>query len=250
MWLKKAIWLAVLCSVAPFAHAQIQEIRDVLPNDRVTSLELSPSLDVIDSSGSTSLSKMTMKGYYKFAPNMTLGLELPLARFESPDKSKNGLGDMTLSLSLGRYNEGQVCSYGAVLESILPTATGDELGSGKVQLNPAVYGVYMPTPNWFAALAYKQSWSVAGDGGRDNINNGRIRFVLAYLSDTNWWVMIDPRYYIDYDNPGQAKFQPEAEIGTMINAGTAVYLRGGGKMGGNMPGPDWTISAGFKVLYL
>ena len=247
---KYGLLAAVLCLGALAAQAQIQQIRDVLPNDRVTSLELSPSMDVIDNSGSVSLSKMTMKGYYKFAPNLTAGVELPFARFESPNKSKNGLGDITVSLSMGRYNEGQVWSYGAVLESVLPTATSDELGTGKVQLNPAIYGVYMPTPNWFAALAYKQSWSVAGDGGRDNINNGRIRFVLAYLSDTNWWAMVDPRYYIDYDNPGQAKFQPEAEVGTMINEGTAVYLRGGGKMGGNMAGPDWTISAGFKVLYL
>lgn len=238
-----------LCG-GPFAYAQIQQIRDVLPNDRVTSLEFNPSLDVLDNSASTSLSKMTMKGYYKFAPNLTAGIELPLARFESPHKSKNGLGDITLSLSMGRYNEGQVWSYGAVLESIVPTATSDELGSGKIQINPSIYGVYMPTPNWFFALGYKQHWSVAGDGGRDNINNARLRGAIAYLSDTNWWAFLDPRYYIDYDNPGHAKFQPEAEIGTMINAGTAVYLRAGGKMGGNMAGPDWLVSAGFKVLYL
>ena len=249
--LKKYVMPVVMSLLAvPFAHAQFQQIRDVLPNDRVTSLELSPSLDVIDDSGSVSLSKMTMKGYYRFAPAMTLGLEVPLARFESPAQSKDGLGDITMSLSLGRYNEGQTWSYGAVLESLLPTATSDELGSGKVQLNPSVYGVFMPTPNWFFALGYKQHWSIAGDGGRDDINNGRIRGAVAYLSDSNWWVILDPRYYIDYDNASHAKFQPEAEIGTMINHGTAVYLRGGGKVSGNMAGPDWTVSAGFKVLYL
>lgn len=241
--------ITILCA-SSFARAQIQQIRDVLPNDRVTSFELNPSQDVLDNSGSTSLSKMTVKGYYKFAPSLTAGIEVPLARFESPARSKNGLGDIILSLSMGRYNEGQVWSYGAVLESVLPTATSDELGSGKVQINPSVYGVYMPSPNWFFALGYKQHWSIAGDGGRDNVNNARLRGAIAYLSDTNWWAFLDPRYYIDYDRPGQAKFQPEAEIGTMINAGTAVYLRGGGKMGGNMPGPDWLISMGFKVLYL
>ena len=248
---KKCAWVLVLgFFVAPLAQAQIQQIRDVRPDDKVTSLELNPSMDVLDDSSSTSLSKMTMKGYYKFAPGLTAGLEVPLARFESPAKSKNGLGDITLSLSMGRYNEGQTWSYGAVLESILPTATSDELGSGKVQLNPSVYGVFQPTENWFFALGYKQHWSVAGDGGRDDINYARIRGAIAYLSDSNWWVVLDPRYYIDYDNSGQAKFQPEFEVGTMINEGTAIYLRGGGKMGGNMPGADWTVSMGFKVLYL
>ena len=247
---KYSVAVLVGLFAVPLVQAQIQEIRDVLPNDRVTSLELSPSLDVVDNSGSVSLSKMTMKGYYKFAPDLTAGIEVPVARFESPNKSKNGLGDITMSLSMGRYNEGQVWSYGAVLESILPTATSDELGTGKVQLNPSIYGVFMPTENWFFALGYKQSWSIMGDGGRDNINEGRIRGAVAYLSDTNWWVLLDPRYYIDYDNKGLAKFQPEAEVGTMINHGTAVYLRAGSKLSGNMPGPDWTVSVGFKVLYL
>ena len=243
------LWVFCLCA-APLVQAQIQQIRDVRPDDKVTSLELNPSMDVLDDSASVSLSKITMKGYYKFAPNLTAGVEVPLARFESPAESKNGLGDITLSLTMGRYNEGQPWSYGAVLESIVPTATSDELGAGKVQLNPSVYGVFQPAENWFFALGYKQYWSVAGDGGRDNINYARIRGAIAYLSDTNWWVLLDPRYYIDYDNKGYAKFQPEFEVGTMINEGTAVYLRGGGKVSGNMPGADWTVSIGFKVLYL
>lgn len=242
-------WVVYLCC-APLLQAQIQQIRDVLPNDKVTSMEFVPSLDVLDNSGSVSLAKMTWKGYFKLAPYLTSGIEVPLARFESPTKSKNGLGDIITSLSLGRYNEGETWSYGMVLENIFPTATSDELGAGKVQLSPSVYGVYMPTQNWFFALGYKQYWSLSGDKDREDINYGRIRGAIAYLSDTNWWMILDPRYYVDYHVSGHDKFQPEAEIGTMINQGTAVYLRGGGKVSGNMPGPSWMVSAGFKVLYL
>lgn len=249
--MKKYVWLGVLClGLAPAAHAQIQRVYDVIPTDQVTSLELSPALDVIDQSASTSRASMTMKGYYKFAPYLTLGAEVPFARYEAPEKSKNGLGDVSLSLTAGRYREGETWSFGGVAEMLLPTATSDELGSGKVQFSPSVYGVYMPTENWFVALGYKQYWSVAGDGGREDIDYGRIRFALAYLSDTQWWVLLDPRYYVDYEHSGRAKFTPELEVGTMINNGTSVYLRVGGKTGGNMPGADWTVSTGFKVLYL
>lgn len=247
---KYILVLAACVFCTPLLQAQIQEIRDVRPNDTVTSLEFNPSMDVLDDSASTSLSKMTMKGYYRFLPDLTAGIELPFARYESPAESKNGLGDISLSLSMGRYQVGEKWSYGAVLEGILPTATADELGSGKVQISPSIYGVYSPNENWFFALGYKQYWSIMGDGGRDDINQGRIRGAIAYLSDNQWWAVLDPRYYIDYDNSGVAKFQPEAEIGTMINEGTALYLRAGGKMGGNMPGLDWTVSMGFKVLYL
>lgn len=248
---KKYILLLFVCmGGVSLVQAQIQQIRDVRPNDTVTSLEFTPSMDVLDDSRSTSLSKMTAKGYYHFAPNLTAGLELPFARFESPVKNKNGLGDITVSLSMGQYNLGQKWAFGAGIENIIPTATADELGSGKFQLNPSIYGVYSPNRNWFLALGYKQYWSIMGNGNRDDINQARIRGVLAYLSDTNWWVLLDPRYYIDYNNTGVAKFQPEIEVGTMINVGTALYLRSGGKMGGNMPGEDWTISMGFRVLYL
>ena len=249
--MKKYLLPAVLCLFClPALHAQIQRVYDVVPTENITSLEFNPSLDVLDHSKSTSLSKMTMKGAYKLTPLLSVGAEVPFARYESPADSKNGLGDITLSLSAGRYTYGDTWSFGGVLETIWPTASYDELGTGKVQMNPSFYGVYTPTPNWFVALGYKQYWSVAGDGGRDNINYGRIRLAMAYLSDNKWWVVLDPQYYINYDIPGQAHFSPEAEIGTMINEGTAIYLRASGKMGGNMPNKDWGISMGFRVLYL
>lgn len=249
--LRKGVLITVLLlSCAPVLLAQIQRVYDVIPTDNFTSLEFNPSLQVLDNSGSTSRSAFTMKGAYKMTPYLSIGTEVPFMRYESPAVSKNGLGDITLSLTAGHYQVENKWSFGGVLETIWPTATSDWLGSGKVQLNPSVYGVYMPTPNWFIAVGYKQHWSVAGDGGRDNINNARLRAVLAYLSDKQWWVLVDPRYIIDYDQKGKAQFAPEAEIGTMINTGTAIYLRAGGKVAGNMPGADWTVSTGFRVLYL
>ena len=68
------------------------------------------------------------------------------------------------------------------------------------------------------------------------------------LSVGNLSVVEGDSFHLKYSYP--EKLQPEFEVGTMINEGTAVYLRGGGKMGGNMPGADWTVSMGFKVLYL
>ena len=133
---------------------------------------------------------------------------------------------------------------------VAPTATSNELGTGKLQFSPSVYMVYMPTKNWFMSLGYKQYWSTIGADNRPDIDKGRIRAVAGYLSDHQWWVMVDPRYYIDYENSSEVLFAPEAEIGTMINPGASVYLRGGGKMGGNMAGSAWTVSVGFKILHL
>ncbi len=241
---------AIFCAMP--LHAQLQQscpVPAVVPTENITSLEINPSLEVPENTTDTSLSKVTLKGYFAFNRNWNIGLEVPLARFTSPGNTKNGLGDISL-MATGMGYLGETWSYGALTEFMLPTATDDVFGSGKVQFSPALFGVYMPNSNFFLSFGYKQYWSIAGDGSRADINTGRIRMVAAYLSDSKWWALLDPRYLIDYEHSGQMQFAPEAEIGTMINTGTSVYLRGGGKMGGNMPGTDWMVSIGFRILHL
>lgn len=250
---KKYVITAVclfLCAQASFAQLQKNYIiRDVVPTENVTSLEFNPSLDVLENSGGTSISKMAFKAGFAFDEHFNVGMEVPLARFESPEKSKNGLGDVSFSLTATQYVYGP-WSFGTTFEFILPTATEDLLGTGKLQFSPAIYAVYMPENNFFFSAGYKQYWSTIGADNRPDINKGRFRVVLGYLSDSKWWAMVDPRYVIDYEHSARAHFAPEFEIGTMINPGASVYLRGGGKMGGDLPGSDWTVSVGFKVLHL
>lgn len=251
--LKKCLILCVgLCCGAEVAFAQLQKnyiIHDVVPTENVTSLEFNPSLDVLDNSGGTSVSKMAFKAGLALDEHFNISMEVPLARYESDTKNKNGLADVSFSLTATQYVYGP-WSFGSTFEFVLPTATDDVLGTGKLQFSPSIYTVYMPKNNFFFAVGYKQYWSTIGADNRPDIDKGRFRAIVGYLSDHQWWAMVDPRYVIDYENSGRAHFAPEFEIGTMINPGASVYLRGGGKMGGNLPGSDWTVSVGFKVLHL
>lgn len=245
--------LVVVCLLccASTAFAQLQKnyiIHDVVPTENVTSLEFNPSLDVLENSG-TSVSKMSFKAGFSIDEHFNIGMEIPLARYESPEKSKNGLGDVSLSLTATQYVYGP-WSFGTTFEFVFPTATDDLLGTGKLQFSPSVYAVYMPKSNFFFAAGYKQYWSTIGANDRSDIDKGRFRAIMGYLSDNQWWVMLDPRYTIDYQNSARANFTPEVEIGTMVHQGSSVYLRAGGKLGGNLPASDWTVSVGFKVLHL
>ena len=56
--------------------------------------------------------------------------------------------------------------------------------------------------------------------------------------------------YVDYKNSGQAELVWESEIGVMVNAGTALYIKPGAHLGGNWKTRDWTLNMGFKILYL
>ena len=252
MWSKKSIFSAVLLAMAVPSFAQLQKnyiIHDVVPTENVTSLEFNPSLEVLDNSAGTSVSKMAFKTGFMVNKHFNIGLEVPLIRYESDGFSKNGLGDISLSLTATEYEWGP-WSFGTSFEFITPTATDDVFGSGKLQFSPSVYAVLMPGEHFFLAMGYKQYSSVLGDGSRPDIDKGRFRAIFGYLSSDQWWVMADPRYMIDYQDSARAHFAPEFEIGTMVNPGASVYLRGGGKMGGNLPGSDWSVSVGFRVLHL
>ena len=232
------------------ASAQIQKfcIPGVAPSRNVTSLELSPSTSIIDDKGGISSSALTTKMYYAFTPDYNIGIEVPLSRYEVPGDSVNGLGDILLAAEA--IHSVHYIDWGLKLETTLPTATDQALGTGKWVLMPSVFALVPVNENFFISFGYKQYSSIAGDGGRKSVNYARVRALISYMADAQWWVTFDPQYYMDYDRSGQAELVWESEIGVMVNPGTAMYIKPGAHLGGNWKTRDWTLSMGFKILYL
>ena len=248
---KKALTALCLCLALP-GFGQLQKIchYGVMPTDNITSMEVNPSLSVVDDSGSVSTSQVTFKGYHVINPNWNWGVEVPLARFESPAKSVNGLGDIMLALTWVQPETAHSLGYGAKMELITPTATDKRLGSGQLQASPAVFAVWTNGSGWYSALGYKHYVSVIGEHNREDINYGRIRGNISYLSENKWWVQTNWYYYQNFNDRGKMEFVPELESGTLVNEGTAFYINGGTHAAGNWKSKDWNVSIGFKVLYL
>ncbi len=248
--LKQIMLVAVLgvCAVPCFGQIQKFCIPGVAPTRNVTSLEFSPSIAVTDNKGGVSTTSMTSKMYYAFTPDYNIGIEVPLSRFEAPDSSVNGLGDILLAAEA--VHSVHYIDWGVKLESTLPTASDDMLGTGKWVLMPSVFALVPVNENFFVSFGYKQYVSVAGDGGRSNVNYARFRALISYMADSQWWVTFDPQYYMNYEESGQAELVWESEIGVMVNPGTALYMKPGAHLGGNWKTREWTFSMGFKILYL
>jgi len=234
-------------------HAQLQRTYQygVVPTENVTGLEIQPVLNVLDNRAHISSTQSTIKAYHTLSEAWNFGTEIPLVRYESPERSVAGLGDVMLALA---YMHPESLSgglgWGARTEVFTPTATDSHLGSEKLQLSPSVFVLWGFSPNVFAAVGYKHYWGEWGAHDRNDINTGRIRFNAAYLSDSKWWVLTNLYYYLDYKNSGREEFIPEFEIGTLINAGTSVYVNYSFHGGGNWQSKDWSASVGFKILYL
>ncbi|MCQ2411045.1 MAG: hypothetical protein MJ053_06215, partial [Elusimicrobiaceae bacterium] len=212
----------------------------VLPTDNITSLEVNPSLTTVDDSGGVSTSQLLLKSYHVLSEYTNWGVELPLARFESPEKSVNGLGDTALNVTWAKPQEAHRMEYGVKMEFFIPTATDKRLGSGTLQASPSVFAVWTNGSGWYVAAGYKHYVSVVGDHARDDINHGRLRANISYLSENKWWVQTNWYYYQNFRESGQMEFVPELELGTLVNEGTAFYINGSTHAAGNWKGKDWS----------
>lgn len=222
----------------------------VLPTNNITTLEVNPSVTVLDNRGGVSTSHLLFKTYRVISPNWNWGAEVPLARFESPAKSVNGLGDMLLNATWVKPESPEGAGYGIKMEFITPTATDKRLGSGKLQASPSLFAVWTNGSGWYVAAAYKHYVSVLGDQAREDINYGRIRGNISYLSENKWWVQTNYYYYQNFRDSGKMEFVPEVELGTLVNEGAAFFINGSTHAAGNWKSKDWSMGVGFKVLYL
>lgn len=240
----------VLLLGTPLA-AQIQTIcrYGIKPTENITTFEVNPNTTVIDDTGGISVDAVTFKTYRVINPNFNWGVEVPLARYESPDKSKNGLGDILLAGTAFKQLS-QKIGVGAKLEMFMPTATDDLLGTGKFIASPSAFVVWDLPYQFYIAAEYKHYVSYAGDGGRDNVNYMRPRITVGYTSPKEWYALTNLYYYVDFENHMQSEFAPEVELGTLINEGTMFYANVGTHAGGNWKLKDWSVSIGFKLLYL
>lgn len=250
--MRKYLALGVLLWFCAPVNAQIQRSYHygVVPTENITTFEVNPSTTVIDDSGGVSSSQLTLKTYRVISERFNWGVEVPLSRYESPDKSVSGLGDTLLSVSWLIPEDDRLLGYGFKMEVFVPTATDRLLGAGKLQLSPSAFILFSLPGNLYAAAGYKHYQSVVGDHARDDINYGRLRLNVGYTSPSQWWALVNLYYYMDYECGGRAEFIPELEVGTLVNEGTAFYINGSTHAAGNWNTKDWSLGVGFKLLYL
>lgn len=221
-------------------------VRGVNPADNITKTEILPKFTMIDTDNDVSVSTVTLKYDRAWRGVYGLNFELPLAHFRSPFGDDTGIGDFNVRGRFQHTTGRWTFLTGA--EAVLPTATADTLGEGKLQLNPITAAVYAFSPQTFGVVTAKHLFGVAGDSDRADIVRGQYRIIFAYTTLNGWWFLADPQLWVDYHKGGRLHFAPEAEIGKMIGKTTGIWIRGGGHVAGNWRRDDWTISAGVRLI--
>ena len=242
---------ALLCALP--GQAQLQEnlqVLDILPTENITSLEFKPRFKAKNDAQNDMSATLEIKPSFKLNKHWKFGAEIPVARVGNDEVSAKGLGDIMVSGTYVNYTPSKVFSYGLAMELTTPTATDRSLGDGKWVAEPEIFTVWKLSPAFFVEAEYRHIFSFAGSSGRDDINESRYRMIFGLIGPDGWWFEFDPRYAVDYQNPGEAELIGEFELGTMINVGSSMYVRGGWHLGGNKYSYDWEFMMGFKILYL
>lgn len=219
--------------------------KGVNPADNITKIELLPRLQVIDDD--ISIVATAIKYDRALNSNWGINVELPILRFQSPFGTDNGIGDVAFRFRYQTKPSKRVTLITGG-EVIIPTATADSLGGGKLQLNPTVAAVYQVSNTTFVAGVTKQIFSVAGSDSRPDIRQSQNRLLIGYVSRKGWWAMADPQLWLDYRRNALPAFEPEFEVGKMVGPTTGIWFRAGGHVAGGWHRQDWNIGGGIRFI--
>lgn len=237
-----------ICFAALIGNEEIQ-IKGAKPSDIYTTLEFNPGQDVIDDSKGISSTFLTTKFYYGFNNKKNdIGIEIPVLRNEGNNDGLNGLGDILLATNYSG-NITKNLLYGLQLELNVPTATKDELGLGRFQISPAAFLEYSFSSGFFVAGGAKYYHTFWGNSDRATVNQLRLRSNFGYISKTDWWIIVDPKYYFDLEN-GKKEIYLEFEGGFMFRGNVAFYLKPGFHAAGGWHSKDWNMQIGVKFFNL
>ena len=108
---------------------------------------------------------------------------------EGGAKSASGLGDINYSIYFSPVKYDKVI-WGVGPSLNLPTASDDQLGSGK--WSAGITGVALTQPKWGSmGILGRQLWSFAGSSKRSDVNQTLIEPFLNYNLKNGWFLITD-----------------------------------------------------------
>jgi len=110
--------------------------------------------------------------------------------FFSENGSTTGLGDINFTAFLSPKAPGKII-WGVGPALILPSATEDNLGSGKWSAGPSVVALTMSGP-WVVGLIVSNVWSFAGQSDRADVNFFLAQYFVNYNMDHGWYLVSSP----------------------------------------------------------
>jgi hypothetical protein len=101
-----------------------------------------------------------------------------------------GFGDMNPTFFISPSKPGKLI-WGAGPALVIPTATNDILGQGKFSIGPSFVALTQPG-HWTLGGLINNVWSVAGSGGRPDVNQMLFQYFVNYNLKKGYYISVSP----------------------------------------------------------
>ena len=198
------------------------------------------------------------------APDWLLRVDAPFTYLDpkqNNEKSVAGTGDVRARLGW-RVLHSADGSLFLGSEFYFPTASQEQLGSGRFSVGPAVVGsVNLPDWRSNAYLWVEYLTSVTGDlrsgsSGSTNASDvstseSRIRMRLNTLWSEQWWSFVESRFFVDWKQNAKTGMVLLFEGGRRLDNHWRLYVRPEvGLWGRDLPGAfDYGVEAGVRYMF-
>ena len=187
-------------------------------------------------------------------PNANVDGAIPRPDNPSPaaGNGASGLGDINYSLFFSPVEYDKVI-WGVGPTINLPTASDDQLGSGK--WSAGITGVALTQPKWGSmGILGRQLWSFAGDSDRNDVNQTLIEPFLNYNLDNGWFLITDMVMTANWEaDSGNRWTIPigggAGRVGKVGNQAVNSRLEAYYNVEAPDGAPDWSISFTWQLLF-
>jgi hypothetical protein len=163
-----------------------------------------------------------------------------------------GLTDLQSSFFLSPHSANKwIWGIGPIFQ--LPTATSDELGTGRWSAGPTAALIYSNGP-WFDGVLAYQLMSFAGDRARGSVDQTYVEAQVSYNFESGWYVDTDPQMTFDWtaDAANGWTIPMGADVGKALNEGShAIGVQVGAYYLVKRPegAPQWIIRVQLTPLF-
>ena len=245
--------LAQTDSQTPTAQAPAAEsvTKRLDPTDFKTKFETRLEYQSVRSGGSRTF--LVPRFEYAFNKQVAARIDVPYVWNNATPQgvpSEQGLGDVVLRVN---YRALRGPGYALVVgpEFVLNTAADPRLGFGKTLFAPVVFAS-IAIPDYKSVLFpfVQQTWSIAGDPDRNDINVTLLRLGVATRWPDRYYSFLEPSLYIDWERDGKTGFTLELEVGRLVNNRLSLWARPGvGVWNNNLPQIyNWNFEVGLRYF--
>lgn len=155
---------------------------------------------------------------------LLLRFDVPFNSVHRGASTKNGLGDLYgQALYIPRLGRKRLIAIGTGI--VIPTATSDLLGRGKLILAPSIIPVWYFSHRKRLFLVRTQNYvSVAGKSSRQNVNYLLVAPAFIHKVSRKWWLAEDTEFKWDWHNK-LASGITGLQIGRMVRGGFGFWFK-------------------------